>query len=405
MRIDALLAELYTKQAGPFRLNLSRIRKLAAKLGNPEKNLKAIHVAGSNGKGSTCAFLFSVLREAGYRVGLYTSPHLRHFNERIRVDDAFISDGDIVRLYKGMKGMMGGDETFFEITTMMALLYFAEKSVDIAVVEVGLGGRLDATNIVTPLVSAITNISIEHTGFLGDTIGQIAKEKAGIIKKGVPVVTSATGTALSAIKKVAGRKHAPVHAPLPWRKAAQGVSIGQYRNLVLGLKGDHQAGNAAVAVRVISLLQSGSSVAIPGRAVRAGLKNACWPGRLEFVGKSILIDCAHNRAGMDVLEKELRKIRRKKVMVIGILEDKDVGNMMATAGRNARLLILTTPNSGRAVPPEELAQYARKPCLIVPDPQDALREARRLAKKGELIVITGSIYLVGEYVDPLHRRQ
>lgn len=403
MRIDTLLAELYAKQSGPIRLNLSRIRRLAARLGNPEKRLKAIHVAGSNGKGSTCAFLFSMLRKAGYTVGLYTSPHLRHFNERIRINDAHISDEDIIRLYRRIREAMKGDETFFEITTMMALLYFAEKSVDIAVVEVGLGGRLDATNIITPLVSVITNISIEHTGFLGHTVGQIAREKAGIIKRGVPVVTSATGMALSEIKKAAGRKHAPVHPPLPWRKAAQGVSIGQYGNLALGLKGDHQAGNAAVAVRVISLLRSGPSAAVPERAVRAGLKGACWPGRLEFIGKNILADCAHNRAGMEVLGKELRKIRGKKVMVIGILEDKDIGSMMAIAGRNARLLILTTPNSGRAVPPEELARYANRPCIAVPDPQEALREAKRKAKKGELIVITGSIYLVGEYVDPLHR--
>ncbi len=405
MHLKKILAELYAKQAGPVQLNLSRIKRLAALLGHPERKLRAVHVAGSNGKGSTCAFLFSILREAGYKVGLYTSPHLRRFNERIRINDSFISDKDIVRLYRETKRHLAGNETFFEITTMMAFLYFAEKKCDAVIVEVGLGGRLDATNILTPLLSVITRIDLEHTDILGMTISRIAGEKGGIIKEGVPVATSARGAALAVIRKIAGKKHAPLKTSLPWKQGAQGIRIYGYKNLIPGLKGRHQAENAALAVTVAALLQKKHYFALPKKAIEGGLENARWPGRMEFISRNILVDCAHNAAGMLALEKELKRIRKKKIMVLGILKDKDVRGMMEVAGRNARLLILTTPDSERAAPPEMLALHTRKPCLIIPNPKEALEEARRMVKAGELIIITGSIYLVGNYINPLKSNQ
>ena len=401
MRIDSLLKELYSHQQGQIKLDLSRMERLSKMLDHPERKIRAIHVAGSNGKGSTCAFLFSILREAGYSVGFYSSPHLRHFNERIRMDDQYIADKDIVRLYAQVKRHLAGDETFFEITTMMAFLYFAEKNPDFVLLEVGLGGRLDATNIATPLLSVITRIDLEHTDILGTTLQSIAREKAGIVKKNVPVATSAKDGAFLVIKRRARKKNAPLSASLRWKKTAQGLSINGHAGLILGLKGDHQRENAALALTAIKVLEKKRLISIPKGAVVGGLRKARWPGRMEYLSKNILMDCAHNATGMGFLEKEMQKIRKDKIIVMGTLRDKDISAMMKIACRNAKLIVLTTPNSERAAMPEELAKFATTPCLIVPDPMDALKEAKRMAKKGDLIVLTGSIYLMGEYLDPL----
>ncbi len=403
MHINTLLQELYSRKQGEIKLDLDRVTRLAALLGNPEKKLKAIHVAGSNGKGSTCAFLFSILREAGYNVGLYTSPHLRHFNERIRINNEYISNRDIVRLYRRIKNHMAGDETFFEITTMMAFLYFAEKKVEVAIIEVGLGGRLDATNILTPLVSVITSIGLDHTNILGTTIKKIAGEKGGIIKPRIPIITSAKGEALTTIKKIAKDKNAPLTPSLPWKKSKGKISVNGYRNLTLGLRGDYQAENAALAITIVEILKMKYSFLITANHIKMGLKKAYWPGRMEYLAKNILADSAHNAEGMRALGSELGRIKKKKIIILGILKDKDIRSMMKIVNNHARLLILTTPKSERAAPPEALAKFAIKPCLIIPEPKEALAEARKMIKKGELIVITGSIYLLGSYLDPMSK--
>ena len=206
MDYKKVLEELYSLDIKKWALGLERIESLLKKLGNPEKNLKCIHVAGTNGKGSVCAMLHSVLMDAGYKVGLYTSPHLKKFNERIRINNALISDKDIVKYYLKVKKQVT-NQSFFEITTAMAFLYFRGKNIDFVVLEVGLGGRLDATNVVTPLVSIITNIGLEHTEFLGNTLEKIAYEKAGIIKKNIPTITAAEGIALATIKKISNKKN------------------------------------------------------------------------------------------------------------------------------------------------------------------------------------------------------
>ena len=213
-----ILDYLYSLESSKIKLGLENIQNLLNKIGNPERNLKCIHVAGTNGKGSVCAMLFCILREAGCKIGLYTSPHLKKFNERIRVNEHFIMDREIVDYFLKIKPHIT-TQSFFEITTAMAFLYFKEKNVDFAVLETGLGGRLDATNVVIPLVSVITNIEIEHTDLLGNTIEKIAFEKAGIIKNKVPVVAGAIGKALGVIKKVAKERNAPlfsVKKSAPW---------------------------------------------------------------------------------------------------------------------------------------------------------------------------------------------
>ena len=207
MDYKKVLEELYSLDIKKWTLGLDRIESLLKKLSNPEKNLKCIHVTGTNGKGSVCAMLHSVLMDAGYKVGLYTSPHLKKFNERIRINDVLISDMELVDYYLKVKKYVDG-QSFFEITTAMAFLYFAEKNVDFVVLEVGMGGRLDATNVVTPMVSVITNVGLEHTEFLGNTIKKIANEKSGIIKEKIPTITAAHGIALAAIKQKANEKHA-----------------------------------------------------------------------------------------------------------------------------------------------------------------------------------------------------
>src|SRR3989344_3935982 len=205
------LEYLYSLESSKIKLGLENIQNLLSKIGNLEKQLKFIHVAGTNGKGSVCSMLFYILKEAGYKVGLYTSPHLKRFNERIRINGHFITDKEIVDYFLRVKPHIT-TQSFFEITTAMAFLYFKDKNVDFAVLEVGLGGRLDATNVVTPLISVITNIELEHTDLLGDTIEKIAFEKAGIIKDNVPVVTIAKGKALETIKKIAKGKNAPLYS-------------------------------------------------------------------------------------------------------------------------------------------------------------------------------------------------
>ncbi|MEK6869330.1 MAG: folylpolyglutamate synthase/dihydrofolate synthase family protein, partial [Nanoarchaeota archaeon] len=280
-----VLDELYSLDVPKWTLGLDRIESLLKKLGNPEKKLRCIHVAGTNGKGSVCAMISSILTGAGYKVGLYTSPHLKKFNERIRINNKLISDKDIVKYYLKIKKYVT-NQSFFEITTAMAFLYFADKKVDFAVLEVGLGGRLDATNVVTPLVSIITNIGLEHTKYLGNTIKKVAYEKAGIIKNNVPVVTAAEGIALAAIKKISNERNSRLY-----------IANKKNANYRIGLKGEFQKLNAAMAIKAIGILKNNYGVKIKKSNVKKGLLNAKWPGRFQFLEKNILVDCAHNPHG------------------------------------------------------------------------------------------------------------
>ena len=387
MDYKKVLEELYGLDIKKWILGLDRMEALLEKLGHPEKRLRCIHVAGTNGKGSVCAMISSILKEAGYKAGMYTSPHLKRFNERIGINGKLIKDKDIVKYYLMAKRHVNG-QSFFEITTAMAFLYFAEKKADFAVLEVGLGGRLDATNVVMPLVSVITNIGLEHTRFLGSTIEKIAYEKAGIIKKNIPAVTAAEGIALATIKKVSDERNSKLHiAPKEGLK---------YR---LGLKGEFQKQNASIAIKAIETLQNNYSLKISENSIKNGLLNAKWPGRFQFLEKNVLVDCAHNPHGFRVLSNELKNLNYKKLIVIlGFSDDKDVGSISKIIAPMASKIILAKSSNERAAEPETIKKYFNKIIIVIKNPKKALNYAKKIAKKEDLILVAGSIFLVGEVI-------
>ncbi len=402
-----MLDELYSHEHKGWQLGLDRIRELLLKIGNPQDKLKCIHVAGTNGKGSVCAFIDSILRNAGYKVGLYTSPHLIKFNERIKINGKEISDKEIVEYYLRIKKNSEGiffPSTFFEIATAMAFLYFAQKKADFVVLEVGLGGRLDATNVVKPVVCVITNVGLEHSDYLGDSVEKIAFEKAGIIKEGVPVVTGCKGKSLEVVKRIARERNAEVYFPLKAVKTKKGLSIGSYDNLEIGIRGEFQIGNAAIALTAVELIKD--KLGIYKDSIRQGLANARWPGRLEFVKKNILADCAHNYNGMKVLAREIGNMKIKDVvLVIGILKDKDIRGMMKIILPFAREVILTKPASDRAESPAALAEFVNgKDAFFFFFAEDAVGIAKKISGKNRIVLITGSIYLVGKAISLIKRK-
>ncbi len=387
MDYKKVLDELYSLDVKKWTLGLDRIEALLKKLGNPEKKLKCIHVAGTNGKGSVCAMISSILVDAGYKVGMYTSPHLKRFNERIRTNNKMISDKDIVTYYLRVKKYVT-NQSFFEITTAMAFLYFAGKEVDFVVLEVGLGGRLDATNVITPLVSIITNIGLEHTEFLGNTTGKIAYEKAGIIKKNIPTITAAEGIALATIKKISNERNSKLC-----------IVIKKNTSYRIGLKGEFQKLNAAMAIEAMEILKNNYEVKIKKSNVKKGLLNSKWPGRLQFLEKNVLADCAHNTHGIKVLAKELMRIDYKNlIMVLGFSKDKDIVSMAKIINPVADKIILTKSSNERAAEPSSIKQYFNKNSIIINNPKQALDYAKKIAKKQDLILIAGSIFLVGEII-------
>jgi len=380
MKYEHILKELYGLENIKFIQTLGNMRVLLKKLNNPEKKLKCIHVAGTNGKGSVCAMISSILQDAGYKVGMYTSPHLKKFNERIRINNKLISDKDIVNYYLKIKKYVT-NQTFFEITTAMAFLYFKEKKVDFVVLETGLGGRLDSTNVITPLISIITNVGIEHSEYLGNKIEKIAYEKAGIIKENVPVVTASRGIALATIKKISNKKNSKLYTV--------SKKTIEYK---IALKGEFQKQNASIAIKTIETLNK--NIKINKKNIINGLKNTKWPGRFQFVNKNILIDCAHNPNGFKTLFNELKNINYNKlILVIGFSDDKDIRTISKIIKSNK--IILTKSNNERAVEPKTIKKYFNKP-IIINNPKKALKYAKNIATKNDLILITGSIFLVGE---------
>lgn len=400
MKYEGVLSELYSLDVKKWTLGLDRIEELLQKLGNPEKKLKCIHVAGTNGKGSVCAMISSILIDAGYKVGLYTSPHLKEFNERIRVNNKLISNKDIVKYYLKVKKCVA-NQSFFEITTAMAFLYFAEKNVDFAVLEVGLGGRLDATNVAMPLVSIITNIGLEHTKFLGNTIEKIAYEKSGIIKEAIPVVTAAEGIALDTIKKISNKKNSKLitinkdSIKIKYNKNI--FDFNGYKNIELKkLNGQFQALNAAIAIKSIDTIKNSYNLKINGDNVKKGLLNAKWRGRLEFIAKNVLVDCAHNPSGFRILASELKTLNYKNLIIIlGFSNDKDIKAISEIINPMANKIILTKSSNERAAEPEAIKKYFKN-SMIIKNPKEALKHAKKIAKKEDLVLIAGSIFFVGE---------
>ena len=376
--------------AAPF--GLENTRRLAALAGDPQRQLRFIHVAGTNGKGSTCAMLEAVYRAAGFCVGLYTSPHLVSFRERLQVNRTLIPESDLARLVATLRRRNGdAGVTLFEFTTVLALQWFAEQHCDLVIWETGLGGRLDATNIVTPLASVITNIAFDHEAWLGDTLAKIAAEKAGIIKPGVPVLTATESPeALAVIAATAQKNGAPlVEVPPPTADLA---------SFPLGLIGRHQKNNAALALATVEALQP--ILPVTPEHLRAGLAAVSWPGRLQCVtqadGTQILLDGAHNPAGAEVLRLTLETefAGRQPILIFGSLEDKNWP---------AICRILTVPvASKRTADAGQLAaafRAARPDAEVTVCPD--LPAALKAAENQGFIVITGSLYLIGEALDRL----
>jgi len=399
---------LYSLRLFGAKFGLDNTLKLAALAGDPHTKLRFIHVAGTNGKGSTCAMLESIYRGAGLRVGLFTSPHLVSFRERIQVNRELISENDVTRLVDELQpwlGQFASDHhpTFFEVVTVMALKFFAEQQCDLVIWETGLGGRLDATNIITPLASIITNIALDHQQWLGDTLEKIAAEKAGIIKPGVPVVTGAdVPEALVVIAQVAR----DAQAPLSVITGGGGTAKALFSQTSLGLAGEHQKTNAALALAVVEILQP--QIPVGQDVIRVGLAAVSWPGRLQRIlnpdGRVILLDGAHNAAGAAALRTALEHEfpGNHPVFIFGALADKtwrEICNLLAPAASQ----VITVPvASERTASAAELAGAFRasRPGLDASAMAD-LTTALNVCKDARFVVITGSLYLVGEALELL----
>lgn len=415
---------LFGLQKHGIKFGLSNSRRLMGLMGDPHLRFRSVHVAGTNGKGSTAAFLAGMLLAAGYRVGLYTSPHLVSFTERIRINNVPVTEDRVIDLaervrtrYEGRPSAEGEAlaPTFFEVTTAMAFTCFAEERVDVAVVEAGMGGRLDSTNVITPMVSVITNIDMEHTEYLGDTIEKIAGEKAGIIKPGVPVVTGAVQPeAIAVIERAAASAGSPVFrmpkdfGAEPWSAGPEQAfnyrGLGtSFADLRIGMVGRHQAGNACLALAAIECL-SGGGIVVPEAALRNGLAGVAWEGRLERVAErpDIYLDGAHNPASARVLADAVRDLKegyRRLVLVIGVLMDKDYRGIVSQLAPLADRVVVTKPHYSRALGVGTLAaELGVFPGTV--DSAETVAEAIGLARQGaaenDLILITGSLYTVGD---------
>lgn len=393
-----------------MRPGLDAIARVLAHLGHPERRFPALHIAGTNGKGSTAAFAEAMLRGAGARTGLYTSPHLVRYTERVRLDGLELDRARTASTLE--RAMDAADEagvelSFFEAATAAAFLAFAEAEVDVAVLECGLGGRLDATNVCMPFATVVTRIELEHTEVLGDTVEKIAFEKAGIAKQGIPLVCGALDEGPRRVMEARARE---VGAPL-WLLGRDFSSRwtgsqrldyagpgGALHGAELGLAGAHQAENAALALAATSLALE--RFRPDERARRAGLRETSWPGRLERLTPELRVDGAHNPDAARALARTLEG-EPPLVLVLGILDDKDTGGVLAALLPHAAHLICTAPPSPRALSASRLAEHARRllPSLAVeaiPQPEQAVERALRRARAdGFQVLVCGSLYLVG----------
>ncbi|MEW6109288.1 MAG: folylpolyglutamate synthase/dihydrofolate synthase family protein [Nitrospirota bacterium] len=419
MKYSSAIKYLYGLQKFGMKFGLDNIRTLLAALGNPHESFRSIHVAGTNGKGSTSAMIETILRTSGAATGLFTSPHLVSFTERIRINGQEIEENDVIELADEVRSAAEKIKdlfpTFFEVVTAMAFIHFRKTKTDWAVIEAGMGGRLDATNIITPEVSVITRIDFDHREFLGRTLKEIAAEKAGIIKDGVPVIVSGQAhEAMDVIESRAFEKKSPLYKsgrdfssellsddPEETRFNYRGT--GRHEGIKLSLSGEHQIFNAAIAARTIEEI----SARYPRLVfdIKSGLENTRWPGRLEKIKDEppILIDGAHNPSAAEILSRHLKKLLafkyRRIIMVIGIMNDKDIDGILKPLLPLASEIIFTSPAYGRAATPDMLAAravsegYSSRRASGV---SDALNMAEGICLPGDLILVTGSFYTIGE---------
>lgn len=404
----------------PARFKLERMQALAASMGDPQAAYPSIHVAGTKGKGSVCILCAGALQAAGYKVGLYTSPHLDDYAERIQIDGEFIPHAYLVEMVNAIKTYVAAipELTTFEITTALAFMYFQRQKVDAAVIEVGLGGRLDATNVVNPVVSVITSISYDHTQLLGNTLTLIAGEKAGIIKPGIPVVVSPQDEeARQVIERITRERGSPlvqVGKDILYRvvaKSLEGQTIKVWSTdedanrpveLYFPLLGDHQAANAATAYAALDIY-SRAGLEVDQEAIKSGFSKAFWPGRFEIVQKTppVVLDCAHNRDSALKLRLTLDEYFPEKriILVFGASEDKDIEGMLTELMPSVKELIAVKSFHPRAIDPDKLVDMAKAfghPVVCIENIPQAAEKALQMAGEDDLVLVTGSIFVVAE---------
>lgn len=391
---------------------LGRIKKLLEALGNPHKTVPGIIVGGTNGKGSAAAAIASILRAGGYRTGLYTSPHLIEVTDRIRINGREIKRPELARILLRVKEAAdkstGGKASYFEVLTASAFVYFAECGADFNVLEVGMGGRWDATNVITPLVSVITNVSRDHTDYLGRTVGKVASEKARIIKRGIPAVTCARGNALRVIAEYARRLKSPLMVyGRDFKSSGESTETFDYTGSVWTLKGlssnlggHYQVENLSAAISAIEALCEYHGIRVGKKNIRKGLAKIDWPGRFEVLRKSppLILDSAHNPGGAKALAGSLRQLypRLKFAFLVGMLADKDHGGFIRELAPIAGKFIVTEIETERALSGEALAGKISKiytgPVIVEKNYRKAYRE---LLNQSKPACIAGSLYLTG----------
>lgn len=419
-------------QMHKIKLGLDAMRSILKKLNSPEQACFAVHVAGTNGKGSVCSMLQTILSAAGFKTGLYTSPHLSSIRERFRINDTYISEEDFTRLMERIRLALAGQTiTYFECTTALAFSWFAEQKCDLVILETGMGGRLDATNVITPLISVITTISLDHEQYLGESVEAVAFEKAGIIKPGKPVISGVPeGSAREVIEAICRKRKAPLSTrnidffmkPVEgtdfiWKTADDSTQIAVATN---GKSGAWQIDNSSCTIAAaIALREAGFKV--EDSAIIAGIAQASWPGRMEsleipaenlagMASKNapsskirFLLDGAHNQAGVTYLIDTLRsQFSFDRLFVIwASMADKNYRDMLLEVAQEADVLILTRPDSERAALANDLAGVFegtdRKDILITDSVVEALKTVAAQATPDDLIVVAGSLYLIGEF--------
>ncbi len=411
------IAYLYNLQKYGIKFGLSKTSNLLKAFGNPHHGQKYIHIGGTNGKGSVAAMIESILIKTGLKVGFYSSPHLVRFTERFRINGEQVAPEKIARVVEELRDAIDPDQlpTFFEATTAMALILFAREQTDVALMEVGMGGRLDATNIIQPRVSVITNISLEHQDFLGHRLVDIAAEKAGIIKRGVPLVTGATQSAVIDVFETTCReRHAPfrrVGKDVRYRSTASNFNYYGFKlslkNVELGLRGRFQRRNAALALAVIELLAE-EGLEVTSLDILEGLRDTHWPGRMQVVSERplIVLDGGHNPAAISKLSESVRRgfDYKRLILVLGVMGDKDIRGIVGGIVPIADYVIFTQPDYYRSASPEKLMRAAAafevkgetRPGIL-----EALDRALTMADPDDMILICGSLFTVGEALNRL----
>jgi len=422
MNYTEFLKEIFAKTATDRKIELTRIKKFLDEVGNPEKKIQGIHVAGTNGKGSTCAAVESILHAHDFTVGLNTSPHLVDYKERFRINKEEVNPEDLLALYLKRKDIHEKhDTTYFEISTAIAFELFHKRSVDFSIMEVGLGGRLDASVLLNAVLTVITNIEYDHTKSLGKTLPKIALEKAGILKAGIPLVLGATRP--SARKAILHRAKSLACSVIEYPKLVTvsnerydengivyDISIPSYdinwSHIHCNLAGAHQVGNTALAVLVCAFLSKMYGFKLDEDKTRKAMHSIVWNGRLQKIGSNptIILDGAHNPSGMRQLVQNIKSIYTYKrlIVVLGILYDKEIKKMVSTISEIADIIVISKSQSHRAAAVETLEKEVKKTGIEYykfPDSISAFEHAKKIADKDDLICVSGSLYTIGEVLE------